>query len=46
MEFGKSGGRVVGKAGRDRDTTRKSTLSTNLDSWGFPEAESSTKEYI
>lgn len=49
MEFSESHGKFRGRIkrpGTDRDSTRKPTKSTNLDTWGLVEPELSIKEHI
>jgi hypothetical protein len=41
--YGRVWGRIMGPE-EDSDSTGKPTKSTNLDPWGCPETESSTKE--
>ena len=48
-ELGESCGTVgegIEGAIEDMDSTRRTTKSTNLDSWGFPETEPPNKEHI
>jgi hypothetical protein len=49
MEFKESCGKFGGtikKSGADRDSTRRPTKSTNLDTWGLAEIEPSIKEHM